>query len=273
MRFQFRKPEKPAPAKIPKVSKLLAQYVAPAPPETVLRQLGMPCIIMGVDIETNDFVLGKKPFAKGQFGHWCFCTPADLKFKLIQIGWAIGDCKEDAPVECKELTVRPEGFLISGRAIAKHGITNELAAAEGLPLHDVLKEFMRAAIRVYDMGGRVVIHHLEFDAGVIDEELRVAGLDLERLQWHMIANRGICTLDLDLWKWVQHYFGREQERGDKAHVLSLQDAVKLLLPRSSFAKALMEKHHTAGADAQLHRILYIAFHALVNDAFTHNAKP
>ena len=107
--------------------------------------------------------------------------------------------------------MRPEGFLISGRAIAKHGITNELAAAEGLPLHDVLKEFMRAAIRVYDMGGRVVIHHLEFDAGVIDEELRVAGLDLERLQLHMIANRGICTLDLDLWKWVQHYFGREQE--------------------------------------------------------------
>ena len=61
--------------------------------------------------------------------------------------------------------------------------------------------------------------------------------------------------------------------GEDAHndetgkpMLSLKDAADLLLPKTDTIRQLRDRSHTAGADAQLHRLLYIALRALVGRA-------
>ena len=66
--------------------------------------------------------------------------------------------------------------------------------SEGAPLQDVLRELMRHAVRVADLGGRVVCHNLAFDAEIIAEELRRAGLTDQVGTWNAIAGRGLCTM-------------------------------------------------------------------------------
>ena len=45
-------------------------------------------------------------------------------------------------------------------------------------------------------------------------------------------------------------------------MLSLKAAVNLLLPETALVEGLQMYHHTAGADAKLHRLLYIALRSL-----------
>ena len=255
--------KKPKSRHIPKVAQMVA---GPAPvPPAVLSKLAAPTLVMGFDVETNDFAPGKRPLIKGQFGHWSFCTREDFNFNIVQIGFAIGATSEGSPLEeCKERLVLPEGYAISAKATDKHGITTERALREGLPMRDVLAEFMSAAIRVRDRGGRLVAHHCEFDAGVIARHLRDNGYDEWGRQWKEIATEAICTMDLDTWEWLHRTFGREREQGEKTLVMGLKDAVKLVLSRSPEAMALLQEHHTAGADAQMHRLLYIAFRTLAS---------
>ena len=73
-------------------------------------------------------------------------------------------------------------------------------------------------------------------------------------------------MDLDICEWVNYTFGRDRGKGEKALVLGLKDAVNLLLRRSEKAMELLTKHHTAGADAQMHRLLYIALRVLSANA-------
>ena len=85
--------------------------------------------------------------------------------RIVQIGWAVGDLNPcSALQEYKEIIVRPSGFKIAEKASRLHGVTHERATTEGQPLREALLEFMLAIQRVADSGGRVIIHHLEFDA-------------------------------------------------------------------------------------------------------------
>ena len=73
----------------------------------------------------------------------------------------MGDLNPSSPLrEYKEIIVRPAGFQIAEKAAAFHGVTQEHALTEGIPLQDALSEFMIAMQHVTDSGGRVVIHHL-----------------------------------------------------------------------------------------------------------------
>ena len=47
-------------------------------------------------------------------------------------------------------------------------------------------------------------------------------------------------------------------------MMSLKVAANLLLPKSDLVESLQKYQHTAGADAQLHRLLYIALRSLVS---------
>ncbi len=76
----------------------------------------------------------------------------------------------------KERLVQPTNFEISKKATDFHHITQQEAVTEGLPLEDVLREFMLDMVDLYHRGGRVVIHHLEFDASIIARELERANL-------------------------------------------------------------------------------------------------
>ena len=74
---------------------------------------------------------------------------------------------------------------------------------------------MRDAARVDEMGGRVVIHHLEFDAGIIDAELQRYGLQQWCEQWRKIARKGFCTMDPDVMHWPQLCVGRDLDARKK----------------------------------------------------------
>ena len=89
------------------------------------------------------------------------------------------------------------------------------------------------------------------------------------LRWFGIARKGFCTMDPDVGAWVQACNGRDVHRGEHANaVMSLAKAVKLLLHHNEEVQRLLTAAHTAGADSQLHRLVYIALCALVKEATT-----
>ena len=96
--------------KVPKVSQLhIGGPTGVPPPDVVAQKLGDAAIVLGVDIETGDWVDKKQPTKKGQFGFFHFCHPDNLKQKIVQIGWTLGEVRKDAPhLEHAELLVRPE---------------------------------------------------------------------------------------------------------------------------------------------------------------------
>ena len=51
-----------------------------------------------------------------------------------------------------------------------------MATANGARLKDVLNEFMKDVMAAYNEGGIIVAHQIEFDGGVIYQELGVASL-------------------------------------------------------------------------------------------------
>ena len=250
--------------RVPKVSDLIGAATTVPPPEAVLRKLGGATIVVGVDIETADWVDRKNSTSRGQFGFYHFCHPDDYSQKIVQIGWAMGETREEAQLcDSQEHLVQPEGFTIAEKATKKHGISQAVALGRGRPLVDVLTDFMNMVDRAESLGARLIVHHLEFDAGIIDRQLSDAGLGHKRGQWANFARNGFCTMDPDVGAWAQRCKGRDVSPDERsAPMMSLKAAVNLLIPKSDLVEALQRYHHTAGADAQLHRLLYIALRSL-----------
>ena len=63
--------------------------------------------------------------------------------------------------------IRPEGFSISDKATDHHHITTQRALDEGVSLSVALESFMATVVQIDTLGGNVVIHNLEFDAGIV----------------------------------------------------------------------------------------------------------
>jgi len=232
-----------------------------APSREVEMNIGNAELIVGIDIETHDYEDIKSGLKKGQFGFFHLSDPCVFKQRIVQISWAIGGVDGDATAleEFEEYVVRPEGFAISEKATKKHSITHERALREGLPLRDVLERFMQAMARVEERQGRIGSHNFEFDAGIIMQELENANLHHWRRQWFDMAAKGFCTMDPAIGEWVQHCHGRDRTKDeDGKQVLGLDTLVSLLLPKVGATKTLLDKRHSAGADAQLHRLVFIA---------------
>ena len=86
-----------------------------------------------------------------------------------------------------------------------------------------------------------------------------------RAQWAAFARKGFCSMDPDVCAWAQRCKGRDvapEDNSALALTLSLKAAANLLLPKSDLVEGLQKHHHTAGADAQLHRLLHIALRSL-----------
>ena len=256
----------PAPkkqCKVPKASSLMPGYRFVCPPSAdVSRKLGAASLAMGFDIETHDLV-GPGGGGSGRFGHPWRSNPSIFQLRLVQIGWAIGGCAMEDPITSQEeRLVKPQGFQISKMATEKHGINNEHAQENGLLLSDALEEFMQAAWQIHESGGIVVSHHIEFDAGIIDEELDRCGMQHWRLRWREIAIRGVCTMDPDIQSWMQYASGKEKEPGEKSLVMNLTRSIKLFFQHSARVQDLLMRSHTAGADAEMHLLLYRALRDL-----------
>ena len=255
--------KKPKERVIPKARDLTKSAAVP-PPDLVVQKLGSAKVVVGVDIETADWVDKKQSMTQDSNGFFHFCHPDNVAQKIVQIGWAMGEVREEASlIESGEHLVRPEGFIVAEKATKLHGITQETALAEGRPLREVLTDFMAMVDRANEIGARIVVHHLGFEARVIEQQLSDAGLEHQRAKWMDFANKGFCTMDPDVGSWVQRCFGPCVATDEKsAPVLSLKKATGLLLPTSDRNGKLIENSHTAGADAQLHRLVYIAMREL-----------
>ena len=97
---------------------------------------------------------------------------ATLQFaRIVQIGWVTGPACIDAPTVHKTYYVEPEGFEVTEKATKFHKISNEILTLSGRPLESVLREFMADVKKVCDNGGKIAAHQIEFDAGIIYEEL------------------------------------------------------------------------------------------------------
>ena len=59
----------------------------------------------------------------------------------------------------------------------KHGISQDAAADAGHTLREALQAMLAALLQCCARGGRLVAHHIEFDAGILIEELRRASLE------------------------------------------------------------------------------------------------
>ena len=224
-----------------------------APPNDVATKLGKRCLVAGIDVETHDWE--ERACKKGDFGQYGFysiCHPDDLNARIVQLGWAVGRTQDELVV--KEHIVYPSDFVISERAAQYHGISHDIAMRHGRPLQEVLAEFMNDMIQVYRQGGRIVVHHLEFDCGIIGRELQRSGLELTDI-WRCIAQEGVCTMDPYIGRWIRMCCGEDVWPGSSKNTLRLKDMVALIAPHSA---QLLSSAHTAGADAQLHAAVYFA---------------
>lgn len=257
---RFSAPAPPKRARIPTIRELVEGPAKPLPPPpAVVTKLGNSDLVAGVDIETHDWVERRGNKGEyGQFGFYNLCHPEDFNARIVQIGWAVGTAA--GPVRVSEHIVRPVGFCVSSKAAAYHGISQAKAESEGEALCDVLSNFMKDMVEVQRLGGRIVVHHLEFDCGIIAKELHRAEQCFEK-EWQSMARGGVCTMDPDIGRWVQTCFGRDAGPCTAKNTMRLQDMAGWLVPSS---QPLRSKAHTAGADAHLHLLLYFELQKLVN---------
>jgi len=92
--------------------------------------------------------------------------------RCIQIAWQLHDDMGNL-IEHQDYLVQPDGFNIPYDAERIHGISTELAQAEGIPLIDVLEKFNIALGKAKFIVGQ----NLGFDVNIMGSELYRMGVD------------------------------------------------------------------------------------------------
>ena len=232
------------------------------PPSSMLaRRLGSPDVLIGFDIETHSWLDDELDRGRiGKFGWYTLKEERALEFaRIVQLGWVIGRAEVAALVSKKVALVQPDGFEIAEKASTFHKISHSTAAREGRPLPDVLREFMEDVLEWCDRGGRVVAHHLEFDAGIILNELARCGLHELHDAWKRVAHKGFCTMDYEVGRWVYGCMGQEVGEETAKHIIGLASIVPLLKdPLSDEHIKMLKQQHQADVDAQLTWLVYAA---------------
>lgn len=85
--------------------------------------------------------------------------------RLVQIAWLRYDEKK-VLLDNKELIIKPEGFEIPSDSAQYHGITTEIATAEGVDLKEALQLFLKAV----DEAEYIVGHNLNLAKNVVTAE-------------------------------------------------------------------------------------------------------
>lgn len=86
--------------------------------------------------------------------------------RLVQFSWLEFDENQEETYR-HDYIIRPEGWKISEEAAAVHGITQERAQREGLPLDYVLNLFARSLLGRTQI---LVAHNIAFDRNVVLSE-------------------------------------------------------------------------------------------------------
>ncbi len=101
-------------------------------------------------------------------------TDTDNWPRVIQIAWQLHDDMGNL-VEQKDFLIKPEGFNIPFEAAQIHGISTELALAEGKDLTEVLQIF-NESLQKADF---IVGHNIEFDRNVTGSEFYRKGIETD----------------------------------------------------------------------------------------------
>jgi len=105
--------------------------------------------------------------------------------RVVQLAWAIYD--ERGRLEKAEShIIKPDGFRIPADATRIHGISHDRALAEGRPVREVLKRFIKELESPVDAA---IAHNLTFDRSVVGAELIRADLPGRLFDWP-----GLCTM-------------------------------------------------------------------------------
>ena len=212
-KFKFSRLPTRKPTKIPKLSHLKFGVAEPAP-QAVAEKFKNCDVIVAVDIETHSLVPeNTKRWVEGQFGFKARVgneTVANLR--IVQLGWAVGERSVQSP-STFGVVIKPDGFAITPEASRKHHISHDMAVATGTPLRDALQLMFNDVLDACARGGRLVAHHLEFDAGIIAEELSRVGLHHLKPSWLKIVRGGLCTMDPDIACWVRSIIGMCEAHG------------------------------------------------------------
>lgn len=91
-------------------------------------------------------------------------------------------------VEQKCMMIQPDGFTISDEVIAIHGISNERAAKEGLPIQSMFD----ALSDILSRTSVLVAHNMEYDSNVILSEMYRYHQESLIAQWNMTEKD--CTM-------------------------------------------------------------------------------
>ena len=91
--------------------------------------------------------------------------------RVIQVAWVTGDSAESvSPPEIH--LIKPDGFAIAPGASDQHGISTEVAIANGVALTPVLESFVKAVTQ----STTVVAHNIAFDTNIVGAECARAGI-------------------------------------------------------------------------------------------------
>ncbi len=96
--------------------------------------------------------------------------------RLVQLAWLLVD-EKGTELKRKSVIIRPDGFSIPEETVRVHGITTERAQKEGLPLRNVLDEFMQDL----ELAEEVVGHNIDFDIHIVGAELCRLGLSTQTI--------------------------------------------------------------------------------------------
>ena len=202
-------------------------------PKSILNQIGDPKMVMAFKIETHGWPAIQSE--KGHIGRFGFYTLKDhvtiAYARVVRIGWVTGGSRKDAPTVSKCYIVCPDEFEIEKKSIEFHGITTEKATLQGASSSEVLNEFVKDAMTVCNQGGIVTAHRIEFEAGIIYEELRRCGLYKLQEQWNTIVRRGFCAMDPSFGRWLLQCHGEDVGPDTVQHALGFKKVVDLILPQ------------------------------------------
>ena len=91
--------------------------------------------------------------------------------RCVQLAWQIHD-KQGKLLEVKNYIVKPDGYDIPFNASKIHGISTDLALKQGLPLIEVLLEFVKGLKK----SKFVIGHNVSFDNNIIGCEFLRQGM-------------------------------------------------------------------------------------------------
>ncbi len=132
------------------------------------------------DTETTGFPRGKNP------------SHTDLEAydsaRMVQLAWQLHEFSGKL-INRGNYLIKPDGFEIPYSAAKIHGITQERAMRDGVPVLDALEAFAADLARsTYNVG-----HNISFDLGIVGSEYHRAGLESNLWNIGVIDTKDVST--------------------------------------------------------------------------------